>query len=558
MPVKSQIKKQESGLKREVTLYNPFKPSLSDANKRSFLPDMNDTVKVSPEIRYDIRTTPFMPDYIISPIKAASLLPDPLPKLYKSYLNLGLGNYLSPLAEISIANERSKKGAIGFNASHFSTNGKVKLDNLERVFAGYMDNDVSLFGKKFFRKNILEGSLDFTQKSRYAYGYDTSIIIVDPQKKDFLIGYNNLGANVSFASSTLDSARFLYDFDINYNYFYQSKSLYLQNTRFTGLMARSYKGFYVGSEIEFDYTRTSEIAWDKPKYIASLSPFIKKSTAQWDFKLGFQALLDKNLTSSPVLHLYPSIDFGFSVVPSYISFFTGLAGNMEKNDPESVIQVNPFLVPNGSLFTLPNTNNAIVVKAGFLGNSGINGNYVLSASYSIINDMLFFSNIFYPDTLFINEQGNHFIALPDDVELLTLHGEISGTITDKISFQAKGNFYDYSLSGQDYAWNKPGWDADLGLKYNLREKILAGVELVALGKRKQKVTRDISVPVPLVPSSIIPMKAHLNLNLSVEYRYSKVLSVWTKFNNISYNRYYEWAYYPSQRFRFMVGFTYSL
>ena len=33
-----------------------------------------------------------MPDYTISPIKAAALLPDPLPKLYKSYINAGLGN----------------------------------------------------------------------------------------------------------------------------------------------------------------------------------------------------------------------------------------------------------------------------------------------------------------------------------------------------------------------------------------------------------------------------------------------------------------------------------
>jgi len=54
------------------------------------------------------------------------------------------------------------------------------------------------------------------------------------------------------------------------------------------------------------------------------------------------------------------------------------------------------------------------------------------------------------------------------------------------------------------------------------------------------------------------MPAHLNLNLSAEYRYSKILSFWTKLNNIANNRYYEWAYYQSQGFLFMLGFTYSL
>ena len=203
-PVNAQVKKQDTGLKREVTLYNPYKPSLPDSKKRSFLPDMNDTSKVRPSFRYDVKTTPFLPEYTISPIKAAALLPDPLPKLYKSYVNIGLGNYLTPLAEISITNERSKKGSIGFYGRHFSTNGNVELENGKKAFAGYMDNDASLFGRRFFRKNVLEGSLDYTGKTRYAYGYESCILqTILPPKKDIRIPYNNIGAKASFSSLTL-------------------------------------------------------------------------------------------------------------------------------------------------------------------------------------------------------------------------------------------------------------------------------------------------------------------------------------------------------------------
>ena len=65
-----------------------------------------------------------------------------------------MGNNNTPLAEISITNHRSKKGAIGFYARHYSSNGKVPLENDQRVFAGFMDNDASLFGKKFFGKSL--------------------------------------------------------------------------------------------------------------------------------------------------------------------------------------------------------------------------------------------------------------------------------------------------------------------------------------------------------------------------------------------------------------------
>jgi hypothetical protein len=96
------------------------------------------------------------------------------------------------------------------------------------------------------------------------------------------------------------------------------------------------------------------------------------------------------------------------------------------------------------------------------------------------------------------------------------------------------------------------------LKYNLRNKIIAGMELSAQGKRKVIVNGNLITIDPLYPVVQFEYPAHLNLNLSAEYRYSKILSFWTKFNNVSYNRYYEWAYYPSQRFLCMVGFTYSL
>ena len=86
IPVNAQVKKPETGPKREITLYNPYKPSLPESRKKNFLPDMNDTLKVKNNFRYEIKAEPFMPAYNIVPVKAASLLPDPLPKLYKSFV----------------------------------------------------------------------------------------------------------------------------------------------------------------------------------------------------------------------------------------------------------------------------------------------------------------------------------------------------------------------------------------------------------------------------------------------------------------------------------------
>jgi len=554
-PVSAQTGQQD--LKREVTLYNPYKPSLAPARKRSFLPDMNDTTRIKPVFKYDITIKPFLPEYTISPIKAASLLPDPLPKLYKSYINLGIGNYITPLAELSITNERSKKGAVGFYARHFSTNGKVKLQNEEKAFAGYMDNDVSLFGRKFFRYNFLEGSIDYSQKVRYAYGYDTSVVGYEPENKDIRFGYNNLGADISFASLTLDSAKFSYDFDASYDFFFSPGDLYQHNAGLAGTMATLFKGFYAGSDMELDFYIPSAAISDKLKYIVSLSPFVKKSTSQWNFKAGLQLLLDQNMNDKPDFHFYPDVRFDFNIVPEYVSFFAGLNGKLEVNEPKNIIDYNPFLINDGSLFTLTNTDHSLILSAGLNGNTGIGGNYLISASYSMMDSMLFFSNYVYPGTGLPPERGNNFIPLYDDGELLNFHGEITGLISDKITYRGVANFYNYSLANYDYAWNKPGWDGQIGIKYNLRDKIIAGLDIIAMGKRNLLVT---NVNPLFGPPALeqFEQPVHINFNLSAEYRYTRILSFWFKLNNISFNRYYEWAYYPSQRFIGMLGFTYSL
>jgi hypothetical protein len=564
LPVSSQVeKKEEPVIRREVTLYNPYKPSLNAVNKRSFLPEMNDTMKVRPQFSYDVTAEPFLPEYTISPLKAAALMPDPLPKLYKSFVNIGLGNYITPLAEISITNERSKKGAIGFYGRHLSSNGNVELQNGEKAYAGYMDNDVSLFGKKFFRKSLFESSVDLLQMSRHAYGYDTSIVNYSPEKKDIRLGYYNIGANASYSSLKLDSSDFAWDFDLYYNFFNSINTLNQHNAGASGFMAKSYKGFYAGATLAYDYYGISDSLMPAYRYIASLSPFIKKSSEQWGFKLGFQLLADRNIVPEPEVHLYPDLDFSFSIVPSYIYFFTSLSGKLERNDPLNVIRENPFLTADGTLFRLKHTDHELIAKAGLKGNTGLDGNYLVSVSYSLISDMLLFTNKAFTDNVLSQGNGNYFTPLYDDAELLKIHGEMNGVINDEFKYNAGANLYRYNPANYDYAWNKPSWDMTFGLKYNLKDKIIAGMDITAIGDRKLVVNgQNINSSVSTLPPEELPLyfnePVHFNLNLKGEYRYSKILSFWTKFNNISYNRYYEWAYYPSQRFLFMLGFTYSL
>ncbi len=548
---------QQTPLKREVTLYNPYKPSLNESKKMNYMPDMTDTAQFRPKFNYNVTTIPFMPAFTVSPIKPATLQPDPLDKLYRSYVKLGFGSYVSPFAEVSITNERSKKGALGFYGKHYSNNGNISLENGQKVFAGYMDNDLSLFGRKFFRGVVAGASIDYMQRSRHAYGFNPEIIDYFPEKKETKRGYGDIGATVSVSSTTMDSSRFAYDFNLGFDYLYDNYENSRNRFRFSGEMAKVFKGFFAGAGLDFKHFTTTPAPVNlPPRYVAAINPFVRKTTKQWNFKIGMQALLEKNIYDETKLHIYPDLGFGFSIVQSYINFYSSLTGNLKINDPLYVIEENPFIQyfnSNSGLYFLPNTDNKIVVKAGLNGNTGLEGNYDLSVSYSLVDDMLFYSNVLSADSVY--GRGNYFLPETDDVDVLNFHGGLNGKITGKLSFDGSVNFYKYTLTELDFPVNKPEWDATLGFRYNLRDKIIAGVQFTALGTRKQMISEFTQVVKNL---TYIDQPWHLNLNLSAEYRYSKILSFWTKFNNLSYQRYYEWAYYPTQRFMFMIGFTYSL
>ena len=53
------------------------------------------------------------------------------------------------------------------------------------------------------------------------------------------------------------------------------------------------------------------------------------------------------------------------------------------------------------------------------------------------------------------------------------------------------------------------------------------------------------------------MKGYTDINLGVEYRYTKVLSGFVNISNLTGSRYYRWYNYPNYRFQIMGGVSYS-
>lgn len=571
---------QTGDIQREVRLYNPFRPTLSEAGKKNFFPDMTDTTSMRQEFTYKVTPEQFSPPYTVSQIRPAALMADPLPRLYKSFMNLGLGNYFTPFGELSITNERSRSGLIAFYARHFSSNAKMQLENQKRVPAGFMDNDVVLYGKKFLQSSVMSGSLDFSQMTRHAYGYDTTFTSWEANREDTRLNFLSAGARTSLSSLRADSGSLIYDFGLGYNYFRQSMDLWQHDVKVDfdagrSISALAPKGsarrpgvshFYGRVRGSYELSLFDDIVEVKPRHIFTVNPGLSKKSNEWSFNLGFKAVTETRRHDIWTLseeyktrvHLYPDVNLNIAIIPSFLAFHLALEGELVNNSATEAVRINPFVLTDGWLYRIPYTDNEIVARIGFSGSVIPSTSYKLNGSYTVFKDMLFFSNVRWEGVILTEGVGNFFVPVMSDGNLANVGAEINTSVTPRLNAKLKADYYSYTLTDIDFPYNKPAFDGSVQLKYNLRDKILAGAGLNAIGKRKAYI-----IPMTLLgpmppPIDDIDLPLYIHMNLSAEYRYTKILSFWVRMSNLSFKRHYEWAYYPSQRFMFMAGFSYSL
>ncbi len=528
---------QRDTIRKEVRVVKPYEPSLSGATKININPVVGDTVTYHPRITYSISPKPMMAPYHPRPIKPARLQPESVPKLYKSYLKMGMGNYVTPLLEFNMSSLRSKDHVLGLYVRSLSSYGNVKLDNGKKVDGNYGGLKAKLYGKKIFRSATFDGSVFLRNDKMLYYGYDP-VLDTSLVKDSIRQNYLNPGALLSIHSTHADSNHVNYSAAMRYDYFRDKYDHAQHGVDFSGSLFKVFSGKTIGFKTDVLYFNSD--LYPSGNYDANITvePWFYQSTSEWRLKASLAGTFDltEGITD---IRLYPRIRFQFRIVPAYLRAYLGMDGRMEVNDYMSMARENPFVKPG--LF-VKNTDHKMEFFLGLSGTLAPGTEYKLKGSYELIDQMPFFIN----DT--VDNLGNRFIAVYDDVQLFRFAGEFMGRVSDKFSLLLKGAFNNYSMTVLEKPWHKPALEASLSARYNLHNKIIVRGDFNYIGKRYA------STPA----SQIIQMKGYPDLNLGFEYRYRKILSFFLNFNNIISIRYQPWNQFPTQGFFVMGGFTYSL
>src|SRR5437016_4742691 len=105
---------------KEYVIVKDYKPVLAESFKISDSPEADTGSSTPPLLSYDITPKKIETNYEAGVIKAVKLKDEPILKLYRNFVKLGIGNYSTAYGELFMNSLRSKTGSLGLHLKHFS------------------------------------------------------------------------------------------------------------------------------------------------------------------------------------------------------------------------------------------------------------------------------------------------------------------------------------------------------------------------------------------------------------------------------------------------------
>jgi hypothetical protein len=533
---------QDDKLIKEVQVVRPYEPSISDAFKINLLPKIDDTLKLSPNLTYNIFQRPITTNFTTTPITSARMLIEPLNDLYNTYVKLGMGNNTSPIFEVYYNNGRSKEFNYGGWFQNHSSFGKIKLDNGRKVDSDFGQTNINIFGKKILDKSILYASAGFNKHKVKYYGYDVyTDSTINPSLSPNEQYFNQFHANLDYYSSHTDSTHLNYALGVGFNHLRDRFDMQETLLKLSVKMDKFTKDEHFGGEFTINqYMKNSNLD-SANNTIVNIAPWINLYGKQWRALAGTRIVYDGNSSGNQTM-FYPLASLSFDIISHYLIPYVEIGGFLEENSYSKISEENPWIIPGKKIF---NTSHKFIFTGGIKGNLSTKVSYNVYSSYSLVDSMYFFVNANLSND---NPTFNRFSVKSDNVELTRILGELTIAPTSKINFFFRAEYDRYNMQKLLKPWHKPDYTALGSVRYNLRDKIVFTLDLYTSGKRYVETTD------PTKPKSL---KGLSDINLGIEYRYNKKLSGFLNFNNITASKYNIWYLYPMYRFNVKAGLTYA-
>lgn len=556
-PIKDTIQRDiRQNLNESVIISTQFDPVVNEAMKISDNPSIFDTSFAIPDLKYEIMNNVFSTKYNVEEIKAAKVKGEPISMLYNGNIKAGMGTYLTPYFEGLYSETRNKSLLYAIHARHYSSHWSIK-DYAKNHFA---DNDINIYGKKIWNKFFVDAKAYYNNSINYYYGFNNDSIKLD--NSDFRTSWHNLGFKANYESlfRNEDALNHKLSFGIE-NIFGKWGSNEL-TVRLDAEASKRFELFdkdkqLLGLELSYLHSLSNfdvSILNAAPYFSKDVIPLLFTTNPTQSYNTGlvsvrpyFDFKVNKFQLHTAVdfvtefgqekdFYIYPTAIIYFPLMPKKIYFEGGLTGNLERISLNTIRIDNPYISPFLSIKTTSNYKLFAKLSSTFSNKLGIN----LEAGLQN------FSNLHFYELEPFAEYNNMFNIVYDDAVRYYLKAHLEYNIIKVFSLNLDAEFQSYKMDLLDFAYYKPTFTTSLSLQYIVANKLIfdlipqfkSGMKAMYLGEEKK-------------------LDPIIDINLSINYKYSDQLSLFVKLNNLAFQRYQEYYNFPSQKFMGMIGASFS-
>ena len=539
-----------------VNVVKPYTPTISDAFKIKETPTLNDsTTAQKKDVKYNIFSIPVASTFTPAKGKAATVDKAKPIKLYDNYASLGFGTYTTILGEVYLNHALNRTERVGGYLSHHSSQGGIDGLLLDDNFS---NTNLNANFSKQLRDMSWTVDAGFGLQTYNWYGlpqplFDETTADMINEGHSF---YNvHFGGKLNFEDAIIDNLkvrfrRFGDDQDSGENRFIASSEF---TVPIRGEEIKTEVTIdYIGGEFDRNFYTEDAIKYGNINFGIAPSYQLKQDDLTVNLGVNLVYLNDTEFSDNK-FYIYPNITASYRLVDEILIAYGGIEGGLIQNSYYDFANENPFVSP--TLFIVPTDQqyNASVGLKGKLSNSmsyNISGRY-----FADRNKAMFMSNSVLGGATEDYQYGNSYGIVYDDVNTLSVAGELNVDINRNFNLGIKAEYFNYSADTQSEAWNLPDIKGSLFLDYQIDDNWFAGAGLFFVGERKDQFYEEGT----LVPTSpvTVTLDSYFDANAHVGYRVTDRLSVFVKANNIANNDYQRWMNFPVQGIQVLGGATYQ-
>lgn len=530
------------GKNEEVTVIAPYIPSINNAAKVAFKPEITQEQQDTATYDYNYINKPYGVKIEPQPVEPLKYGEGDKAQLYRNFAKIGFANYFTPYLDFMASSVRSEKLLFGARLKHFSSQGKIK----DYPPSAYSHNLISVFGKSFSKTHTLSADLGYNRDVVHFYGFaPDSFPDEEFTKDDIKQRFQHVNGEIEFSSNYKEKDKLNHLFRLGFHYF---NDLYETRESEVNFLASFDKSFKAGRS-DFNHAVALDLGLEFLGYrdsISSSSPFFFQFKPMYRLifsQYRFQAGLDVNLaaTDSPSgssvgLDVFPLLKAEVIVIESKLSAYAEIAGERTINSFRGLAVENPFII---STPEVAYTDEQIRIGGGITGNAG-GVNFEAGVSYSLVKDM----PLYVTDTAELFK--NRFSVIYDDINLLKVKAGAGYVKAGQFSAKLMAGYYYYNASSELKAWHLPEYEIDFDAGYTFLEKYTVKVSALASGGRYAPVWNEGEV-------SAVQLKGAFDLGAGFEYEVNHMITAYADVNNILNQHYQLWYNYPVQGILAMIG-----